>query len=358
MDRVGGDEISGYLHKRRGGFGKHMPNAWQPRYFIVRDGWMYYFEEKKLNVRPRGRIDLRSELVTLVVNLQFEHAPTPYTMLINPGGYEEKWRLCAANKVDMEQWCACIKSHINNKKKRKTAELDLPEYDSDHEHDDDADGGVKSEDQDVMIHRLPQAPPSLAKTRKISSLISKKKKNVSPPYLKSESGDTSSVSSQSKVVGTQSSDAIKRKSSGNKLRVKTGDSSSTDTIFEIVITLILLNLCGIYAVLTDKVGFSAFYFIVGNLITARTMYLFSTRIDKLTKELKSMTTLKEKAENSLEKVNCRVMALEDIVRRSPDAKALFARGDDQGILDVDGNESESSVVNKLPPVPGMMVSML
>ena len=331
----GSDEISGYLHKRRGGFGKHMPNAWQPRYFIVRDGWMYYFEDKKQNARPRGKIDLKSEVVTLVVNLHFEHSPTPYTMLINPGGYEEKWRLCAANSSDMEQWCSCIKSHINNKKKRKTAELNLPAYDSDNEHEDEPE---VNEDAGVMIDRLPQAPPALVKKikGKLSSPTKKKKKKRD--YTGASTSDSRPSSSNAPLANGNANphDSIKTKSSGHKLKVKIKNSGDTDTMFEIVVTLVVVNLCVLYALLTHKLWLRILYFVIGNIVAGRTMYLFSKRIEKMSREIKSVISAKEKIESTMERSSARLNFLEDVVKQSDD---------------VNHSESESSVA-KVPPVPG------
>lgn len=337
------DEMSGYLHKRRGGFGKHMPNAWQPRYFIVRDGWMYYFEDKKLNARPRGKIDLQSELVTLVVNLHFEHSPTPHTMLLNPGGYEEKWRLCAANSKDMEQWCACIKSHINNKQKRKTQEINLPAYDSDNDHEDVPD---VNEDGGVMIDRLPQAPPSLSsKSIAESSSRVKRKKRIKSDELSNGPVVERAATDNNDV----SSDTSRRKSFGQKLKLKVSDNGGTDTTFEIVLTLLLANLCALYAVFTDRIGLSALYFVMGNIIAARTLYLFSERIDKLSKEAKSLSSSKEKLEYNLEKNSVRLKHLEELASKYSNESANKLESDDR--------ESESSVA-KGPPAPGTTIQQV
>jgi len=53
-------EISGYLYKRRGGFGKHMPNCWQNRFFTIKEGILSYYDSEEEDTKPRGRIDLRS----------------------------------------------------------------------------------------------------------------------------------------------------------------------------------------------------------------------------------------------------------------------------------------------------------
>lgn len=93
-------EIAGLLYKRRGGFGKIMPNAWQYRFFLItKEGILLYFdttevpEEGYSESRARGRLDLRS--LPYELNMDFiEGAPTQfYIQIAIPN--EEKWKLCA-----------------------------------------------------------------------------------------------------------------------------------------------------------------------------------------------------------------------------------------------------------------------
>lgn len=333
-----------------------MPNAWQPRYFIVRDGWMYYFEEKKLNARPRGKIDLKSECVTLVVNLHFENSPTPHTMLINPGGYEEKWRLCAANSRDMEMWCECIKSHINSKQKRKPAQLDLPAYDSDNENHDEQEN---VDDHDVMIPQVPQAPPSLSSQvrtskKKVSrGLFSPKKSsnNAKEKHQRSSASD-GVISNRPSPSNSLSQPESTPKKKANKVRVKSDNGNNA--AFEMVLTVALVNMCALFALIADKIGFSVLYFFIGNLVFIQTMYLFSKRVEKTSKELKVVTASKEKLELALEKSTARVAVLEDLAKQfSPDAvRAPIDRSDSE---DMHGEKDRERLV---PPPPGTTIQQV
>lgn len=104
-------EISGLLYKRRGGFGKMMPNAWQFRFFAVsKDGVLSYFdtdmpgqlEGENGDAKARGKLDLRAVSYELGTD-SIEGAPTPHAVtLFIPN--EEKWRLCAETKDDQQRW--------------------------------------------------------------------------------------------------------------------------------------------------------------------------------------------------------------------------------------------------------------
>ena len=59
-------DVSGYLFKRRGGFGKHMPNCWQQRFFTMKDGVLCYYDCDE-DIKPRGKLDLRSTTYTIHV---------------------------------------------------------------------------------------------------------------------------------------------------------------------------------------------------------------------------------------------------------------------------------------------------
>ena len=350
MTLSGQDEMSGYLHKRRGGFGKHMPNAWQPRYFIVRDGWMYYFEEKKLNARPRGKIDLQSELVTLVVNLHFEQSPSPHTLLINPGGYEEKWKLCAANSDDMEQWCNCINSYINNEHKRKPAKLLLPVYHSDN--DDDEDCSETSDEGSISLDRLSSKDPH--SDLPFLSSTSPKNNMKSPRNVSFETTDKLNVKASSAAVAAATTSKPKANTkvkdiNPGKATAKFRSPDISDTS-ETVLTLLLMNLCAIFAILTDKILLKAAYSILGNVVMVHTLYLRSNRVDKQNKELKTLTTAKDKSEGMVTKLTAKVATLEQTVAGA----APVSAGSGTGALFL----AEDTVVEKAPRAPGTTIKQV
>jgi len=104
-------ELAGYLFKRRGGFGKHMPNSWQLRYFTVKDGFLSYYDTSDTTLPYRGRIDLSLEF-DVSSGGPLEGSPTNYTMQISPHNpNEEKWKLCAETMQDHNNWQLVIQSY-------------------------------------------------------------------------------------------------------------------------------------------------------------------------------------------------------------------------------------------------------
>ena len=333
------DEISGFLHKRRGGYGKHMPNSWQYRYFIVRDGWMYYFEEKKINARPRGKIDLQSELVTLVVNLHFEHSPTPHTLLINPGGYEEKWKLCAANSEDMDQWCACINGYINNKHKRKGTVMKIPDYNS----DSDEQCSETSDEDSICLDRLSTKDPHDDLPERARSPKNKSPKTVSFQGEKKSSSKQAPTGPGSKV-GVKGKDSLSATAAAKAAsKFRSADTSDTS---ESILTILILNLCVIFASLSDKMLLKGAYFVLANTVVAHTLYLRSNRVDKQNKELKTLTTAKDKAEGLAAKQAAKLATLEKTL-----ADSVVALPDSVLIED-------EKVVDDSPRVPGSTVKQV
>ena len=134
--------MSGWLYKRRGGFGKHMPNAWQLRYFVVNNGYLIYYDSKDTSQPERGKIDLTSD-----INIEFsgpttEGAPTNYLFQIIPHSTaEEKWKLCAESLVDHQAWAQVFTSFHGSKSvngvplrmavKASTSVTSLPELNAD-----------------------------------------------------------------------------------------------------------------------------------------------------------------------------------------------------------------------------------
>jgi len=121
-------EITGLLYKRRGGFGKIMPNAWQFRLFILsKEGILAYYDTDLTDSRDgtsldkdRGHIDLKHIHFDLLSEL-VEGAPTPHVITIAPDDGSEKWRLCAETKEDhirwykvFEKYCYMVKDKDNS----------------------------------------------------------------------------------------------------------------------------------------------------------------------------------------------------------------------------------------------------
>jgi len=120
-------EITGLLYKRRGGFGKMMPNAWQFRLFVLsKEGVLAYYDTDLSDCKDgtsldkdRGHIDLKHINFELTLEL-VEGAPTSHVLTIIPDDGSEKWRLCAETKDDHMRWykvfekyCHLVKDNIN-----------------------------------------------------------------------------------------------------------------------------------------------------------------------------------------------------------------------------------------------------
>jgi hypothetical protein len=60
MNSVQDIALNGFLYKKRGGFGQHMPNSWQFRYFTIKDGFISYYDTEDKS-KFRGRIDLTTD---------------------------------------------------------------------------------------------------------------------------------------------------------------------------------------------------------------------------------------------------------------------------------------------------------
>src|SRR5690349_14458147 len=99
-------DIFGMLYKRRGGFGKMMPNAWQYRFFAVsKDGLLCYFDTENPDLsavnesKARGKMDLRTVQYEFTTDIPTEGAPNNFVMQLAPLN-EEKWKLCANSRDD------------------------------------------------------------------------------------------------------------------------------------------------------------------------------------------------------------------------------------------------------------------
>ena len=238
------DEMSGYLYKRRGGFGRHMPNAWQLRYFTLRDGIMYYFEDSGGIAKPRGKIDLKSEHCTFYSGVTVEGAPSLYTMQIVPGGLDEKWKLCAQSKEDMELWVSAIMRHITDEQKRKPAPLDLKEYES----DDENDGREGTEDETPSFVSPVRPPPPAGDS------------TCATPHINKPMGHSQVEKSKGK----------------RKLKLQTDVNGGSEEI-EFVMVLVVLNLSAAFAV-NATLSYGILFLLLTNIVVARTLYLRAARL--------------------------------------------------------------------------------
>lgn len=101
-------ELSGYLFKRRGGYGKLTFNPWQLRYFTIKDGYLSYYENQESpESESRGSFDLREEFDMQGGPCSIEGSPNSFTIQLSIPN-EEKWKLCAENKDEYLKWKTAI----------------------------------------------------------------------------------------------------------------------------------------------------------------------------------------------------------------------------------------------------------
>lgn len=278
--------ISGFLYKRRGGFGKMMANAWQHRYFIITDsGILCYFDSKPsdneshsnstnnnsnstnnnnsvsntnnnsgnhmlsinlIDNKPRGKIDLKAVQYELVTDLHIEGAPTSYALQITPLG-DERWKLCADTKEEHSLWCNIIEKFVHHN------DVPINKTDDPISYTSDDDGKHK---KSVLTARG-QAVTSGTTT-------------VTSNRMRSNTNSNSNTNNNIPVVRP-----IKPKQ-GLKLK-KT--SSGQDTT-EWLMVIIILNI-SIYGIVTyTNLLIKVLFVIVINIVVAHTLTLRSYRITK------------------------------------------------------------------------------
>ena len=288
--KIGGvlevDEMSGYLHKRRGGFGRHMPNAWQIRYFTLRDGMMYYYEDSGADAKPRGKVDLRSENCDFMNGVAFEGAPTPFTMQILPGGWDEKWKLCAANKEDMELWVAAIMKHITDERKRVPAPLNLKSYASSDDEEDDTeavdDDGPHLKIRGIAVSGgnsvVPKTTPDLLPANELPNSTRLPNENNSIGASTTTSSNLANPipvglpSTSPQVAPVQTS-----KGGKGKRKLKLDTTAESDEL-EYVLALVILNMCFVFGYLSTSLPLKLFYMLFANIVVARTLTLRTARL--------------------------------------------------------------------------------
>lgn len=282
-------EISGLLYKRRGGFGKMMPNAWQYRFFTIsKEGILSYYdtdlpEPNLFENKPRGRLDLRIGNTEIIMNGQIEGAPTPFTIQVCPPS-EEKWKLCADSKEEMIRWCSIMESHVNTKSLGRRS---IVSYTSDDESG-AASPSHRNRSESTGAENLKEKSPN---EEKISPSISltPKESFVNP-------------SASSDVKNIEVGDANKKKRKGG-LRVggaKDGEESRESQ--ESLLCLLILNCC-IY------LGFSAkswwlklLCFIVGNVVVGASLHFRAKRLKACRQKLHDTNATIEKLNKTISKI--------------------------------------------------------
>lgn len=267
-------EITGLLYKKRGGFGKMMPNCWQYRLFILsKEGVLTYYDtevpENKdiFESKERGRLDLRgvkSELTTDPT----EGAPTPFTIVIQPDE-GEKWKLCADTKEDHARWWKMIEKFISDSPdKGRQSNLNI-------QSDDDGD-----------IHSSTSTPAS--KNAKRPSVITKSIEvdgtktpltggQGSPAFSFEKQAQVPDRANAAKAPAVSAAPAVAAGGKKNRLKLTKESAFISQEWIEWSLVLIIVNLCIFGVMRSPDLLDRAVFIIALNVVVAHTLCLRSAR---------------------------------------------------------------------------------
>lgn len=270
-------EISGILHKRRGGFAKLM-SAWQTRFFIVsKSGVLTYFDtehdENILDMKPRGRLDLSLVHYDFFKAEQIsESSPTPFIMTITPA-HEEKWKLCAVTKDQQDQWSAIFERYAK-KEKAQTS----PGHAQTRQSILYPNGAAVSYHSDTEENKPVK--------QKFSPLPSK---TSNPDLVAVNNAATTPAPTVSPTPVVSPTQPITQKAASTKtgvtkvkkgLKVSKGNSLFDPDWIEWMMVVIIMNFCFYKAYATQSSVAFTFYFTFANVIVAQTLNQRSHRAVK------------------------------------------------------------------------------
>lgn len=375
-------EYFGNLYKRRGGFGKHMPNAWQFRRFSMRDGVMFYYDGE--DKQPRGKIDLKIENCGFQYGIYIEGAPTAYTMQIAPGGWDEKWKLCADSQEELNTWVAMIERSINDSVKRPVINP-LKEYiGSDDENDEEdtrvrrgsippapknGNASIESKPSSDGISPIKSTPTVDAKAIPSTENVSKQVDRSAPVPIPvpvaatTQSIADTSVSTPTITKANTGLEVKKGKSqTGNqkKLKLKTESSADSDQE-ELIMTIAICNLCVFFSWYAGNMINTIVLVLIGNFVVFNTLTLRSNRKtpppaptvkeEIVSNSLRSSVSVSEVVQVSLTK---ETKAVSDVATTAPAAIVIQT----QSSAEMSVNSTESVVTSPSPPAVGEQGNLL
>lgn len=270
-------EIAGLLYKKRGGFGKMMPNAWQYRFFTVtKEGILQYFDTEipdaeVLDSKARGRLDLRSVLEVTTEGI--EGAPTGYPIQISIPS-EERWKLCAETQEDQTRWCKILEKFSS--KKSKTI-LPTPRLDSEIEK-------LKSPSTNSDPYNSSnENPGNLTTTNELvasNPTIQTLSPTPSSPLLASQNSTPIAVV-ESKHLATHPVKATAhQKSSKKRLKLAAQRAFLGQEWSEWLLVVIILNISYFGILVAQNIMSKIFFIVVGNFIIGYTLNFRSNRVEK------------------------------------------------------------------------------
>lgn len=262
MPMLENPEISGLLYKRRGGFGKMMPNAWQFRFFsISKDGVLSYFDTEMPDtdigeMKARGKLDLRSVNYEIVTD-PIEGAPTPHAISIAAPN-EEKWKVCSETKDDHVRWLKVLYKY--QLPENKTFGKGIVSYTS----DDDGD------------------KPNRGLSRRNTVAVTPSSSSSNHQFQSHSAASTPTASGR-EVSRSEPSRPPVEKSGGKKRGIKIGStvkSYSDNDQYEVFLVLGIVNICFLGVWRSSSLLSILFYFVIGNFVVAFTLKLRAARTVK------------------------------------------------------------------------------
>lgn len=262
-------EVAGLLYKRRGGFGKFAPNAWQYRFFAIsKEGVLLYFDTdtqdvEHLDSKARGRLDLRSVMYDVSTE-PIEGSPTPYGIqLFVPN--EEKWKLCADTKEDQARWCKVLSKFVNQEAKSHSGR------------------GIVSYTSDDEVER-PMRRNTVAVTSSSSGSGGRVDGSRDTRPFSAPAGAVHPTTTTNQALPTTNPSTTTAQSTGKK-RAKLSSQNATKTKdneqFELLLVLMITNICFVGIYMASSIISTLFYVFLGNLVMGMTLQLRAGRASRL-----------------------------------------------------------------------------
>lgn len=277
-------EISGLLYKRRGGFGKMMPNAWQYRFFAVtKDGVLLYFDTEipdveHLETKARGKLDLKAVNFEISTDA-IEGAPTQHAISIAAAN-EEKWKMCSETKEDQSRWLKVFVKYT------------LPENKS------LARGPVSytSDDDDRPSRGLSRANTTMTGAPASLSSSSKGDDPKLPAATPSKAAAAVALDASS-PKGAQSTSGHPHRKPRLKgsLHAHAAPNYDDRDKYEIVLVLAIVNVCFVGVLRAASWPSTFFFLLMGNFVVAYTLQLRSVRVKKAEAQQQAANEAAEKA---------------------------------------------------------------
>eukprot|EP01036_Dinobryon_divergens_P033305 gene33305-43061_t len=301
-------EISGLLHKKRGGFGKMFTaNPWQQRFFTISmDGYLCYFDTDSLlelgmtnrgefdNSKARGKLDLKSSQFRLIVD-QIEGAPFNFCIqLLFPNNTEEKWLLCAETEDDHGRWRRVLEKYLVKTLGNIPSAVSTTTISSETNQITPKQSLIPRNRSSSNIAPAVFDPPSYSQ----NEVSSPQPTNKAIPAVPIPAVPIPTVPIPTVPVPTPVPSQISQKVKG-KRRLKLSASATLvdPDLAEIAVVAMIFNLCFLVVFSSESFLQKAFYITVANVVVLRTLNLRAARVRQVSAKLESL--IEEQQETSV-----------------------------------------------------------